>query len=244
MASVYQTQEPGQGGGTRQRHALHTHGVVTRLWAPGPAGGILGKGPLAAFSGTTEEAKTAGRRGKAEGSVGGGGTYCGADFPGGEKIRGASVRAEPEVTPANLRPSRAPGAQPHPTPAGKPSPLGTAAPPGAEPCLPGCPAPDSTPAHSSDAVAPPLNSFTGSNCPQTFFVTSNKNVSSPPIAEAPGDGDTRIKSTVYPRACGSPQTRGLVTPYTRGCALLQDRCCAPPQTPPHSPPGKGCIPSH
>ncbi|XP_042780691.1 WW domain-binding protein 11-like [Panthera leo] len=77
-----------------------------------------------------------GRRGKAEGSGGGGGTYCGADFPGGEKIRGASVRAEPEVTPANLRPSRAPGAQPHPTPTGKPSPLGTAAPPGAEPRLP------------------------------------------------------------------------------------------------------------
>ncbi|XP_042831605.1 vegetative cell wall protein gp1-like isoform X3 [Panthera tigris] len=195
------------------------------------------RGTARRTEGTTEEAKTAGRRGKAEGSVGGGGTYCGADFPGGEKIRGASVRAEPEVTPANLRPSRAPGAQPHPTPAGKPSPLGTAAPPGAEPCLPGCPAPDSTPAHSSDAVAPPLNSFTGSNCPQTFFVTSNKNVSSPPIAEAPGDGDTRIKSTVYPRACGSPQTRGLVTPYTRGTvsclgALVPaPNVCPPPQGP-------------
>ncbi|XP_045311033.1 uncharacterized protein LOC123586139 isoform X2 [Leopardus geoffroyi] len=46
-----------------------------------------------------------GRRGKAEGSGGGGGTYCGADFPGGEKIRGASVRAEPERRPLELSPA-------------------------------------------------------------------------------------------------------------------------------------------
>lgn len=53
---------------------------------------------------------------------GGVGTYRGADFRGGEKIRGASVRAgETEVTSAKLRPSRAPGAEPHPTPAGTPS---------------------------------------------------------------------------------------------------------------------------
>lgn len=187
---------------------------------------------------------------------------------------------------------------------------------------------DSTPAHSSDAVAPLLNSC------RLFFVSSNKNVSSPRIAEAPGDGDTRTKRcggrprgrTKTPTACknviftwyprfpllapncfsAAPCTHGHVAPPkledsshpTRevpfpasgpwfllrmsvhpppprpitkvpevvadlssmspglpaeclcsvlpllGCALLQDGCCAPPQTPPHSPPGKGCIPSH
>lgn len=70
--------------------------------------------------------RDSGRRGQAGGGRGGGRTYCGADFPGGEKIRGASVRAgEPEGTAAKLRASRAPGAEPQPSPARNPSRPGT-----------------------------------------------------------------------------------------------------------------------